>query len=127
MCSTKITIQTAMSTPKSFRCIFSTRDTSGAFCPSCFIPEALFAPPGRRLYPPSLLNLPRDAKRLAASYISIVSFFHVSTPLKNALVDLPKKRMMSNTVTIHSEKRTLRITPILIPSNSIGCRRRARS
>lgn len=82
----------------------------------------------------------------------MVSFFHASTPLKKALVDipakkmvnehqvfsqipnramqmkyLPKNRVISRIVTIQSAKITLNTTPMLIPSMSIGWKSNAKS
>uniref|UniRef100_A0A2P2P8W4 Uncharacterized protein n=1 Tax=Rhizophora mucronata TaxID=61149 RepID=A0A2P2P8W4_RHIMU len=61
-----------------------------------------------------------DCNCLAASFFIIVSFFHVSMPLNKAFVEVPMKRIMSRTVTIQSANMTLKATPILIPSISIG-------
>jgi hypothetical protein len=93
----------------------------------------------------------------------MVSFFHVSTPLKKAFVDVaviqfggentgqlegfkvnqirqevfkvlggkkkkkPRKRIIRRAVTSQSGKTTLKITPMLIPSMSIGWMSMARS
>ena len=52
-------------------------------------------------------------------YIYIYIFFFIYL--------LPKKRMIRRTVTIQSAKMTLKATPMLMPSMSMGWKSKARS